>query len=278
MKDFKDKVAVITGAASGIGRGLAERCAAEGMKVVLADVEAHALAQAAKELSAASATLLAVRTDVSKASEVENLARKTLDTFGAVHVLFNNAGVAQAGAVWESTLADWEWVIGVNLWGVIHGIRTFVPLMLAQNTEGHVVNTASMAGLTSAADCGIYSVTKHGIVNLTESLYHDLKERGAKIRASVLCPGSVNTRIVDAARNRPATLRNQADPRLPIEKDTAAEIFARRAVENGLSPQHVAAQVFDAIRDEKFYILTHPDWKPLIQDRMESILQDRNPA
>lgn len=278
MKDFKGKVAVITGAASGIGRGLAERCAEEGMKVVLADVEASAMARTAKELSAAGVTLLAVPTDVSKANEVENLARKTLESFGAVHLLFNNAGVAQSGAVWEMTVADWEWVMGVNLWGVIHGVRTFVPLMLAQDTEGHVVNTASMAGLTAAPDCGIYSVTKHAVVNLSESLYYDLKERRAKIKASVLCPGSVNTRIVDAARNRPGKVLNQAGVQPPNQEETAAEIFARRAVESGLSPQRVAAQVFDAIREEKFYILTHPDWKPLIQERVDSILQDRNPA
>ncbi len=164
MKEFKDKVAVVTGAASGIGRSLAERCAEEGMKVVMADVEGPALAQAAKELSAPGVTLLAVPTDVSKASEVENLARRTLEAFGAVHLLFNNAGVGKVGIVWEVTLADWEWVMGVNLWGVIHGVRTFVPLMLAQDTEGHVVNTASMAGLTAAAGYGIYSVTKHGVV------------------------------------------------------------------------------------------------------------------
>jgi NAD(P)-dependent dehydrogenase (short-subunit alcohol dehydrogenase family) len=278
MKEFKDKVAVVTGAASGIGRGLAERCAEEGMRVVLADVEARALAQTAKELSAAGATLLAVPTDVSKESDVENLARKTLDAFGAVHLLFNNAGVTQNGPVWEASITDWEWVMGVNLWGVIHGIRTFVPLMLAQDSEGHVVNTASMAGLTAAAGWGIYSVTKHGVVNLSESLYYDLKERGAKIKASVLCPGVVNTRIVDAARNRPDVIQNQSGAPTPSHTDSAAERFARRALERGLSPQHVAGQVFDSIREEKFYILTNPDWKPLVQQRVENILQDRNPA
>ena len=274
MKEFKGKVAVVTGAASGIGRALAERCAEEGMKVVLADVEAPALGHIAKELSAAGTTLLAVPTDVSKASDVEALARKTLDAFGAVHLLFNNAGVTKFGPVWEATLADWEWVMGVNLWGVIHGIRTFVPLMLAQDTDGHVVNTASMAGLTAAANCGVYSVSKHGVLNLSESLYYDLKERNARIKASVLCPGVVNTRIVDAARNRPEERGKQPPP----HKDSAAEFFLRRAIESGLSPRSVAGQVFDAIREEKFYILTHPDWKPLVQKRMESVLQESNPT
>jgi NAD(P)-dependent dehydrogenase (short-subunit alcohol dehydrogenase family) len=273
MKDLKGKVAVVTGAGSGIGRGLAERCAEEGMRVVLADVEARALAQTAKALSAGGTTLLVVPTDVSKADAVENLARKTIEAFGAVHLLFNNAGVAQTGAIWEMTSADWQWVMGVNLWGVIHGIQAFVPRMLAQDTECHVVNTASMAGLTAAGGCGIYSVTKHAVVNLSESLYYDLKERGAKVKASVLCPGTVNTRIVDAIRNRPDELQNQQ----PTARDATAEDLARFVVKKGLPPQRVAEQVFDAIRDEKFYILTHPEWKPLIQKRVDSILQDRNP-
>jgi len=209
MKEFKDKVAVITGAASGIGRGLAERCAQEGMKVVLADIEEEALTVAEQEMKAAGASVLAVLTDVSKASDVEALAQKTLDTFTAVHLLYNNAGVAAGTSVWESTLADWQWVMGVNLWGAIHGVRTFVPIMLEQGTECHIVNTASMAALISIPFGGIYRVTKCGIITLSETLYHELAQREANIKVSVLCPGNVaDTRFVDCGRNRPSELHN----------------------------------------------------------------------
>lgn len=172
MKDFRGKVAVVTGAASGIGRALAWRAAKEGMKVVLADCEKSALASAADELKAADFTVHAVRTDVSRAVEVETLAKETLKAFGAVHLLFNNAGVGVGTAVWEGTLSDWQWVLGVNLWGVIHGVRSFVPVMLDQKTECHIVNTASIAGLVPQPGMGIYSVTKHGVVALSEALYH----------------------------------------------------------------------------------------------------------
>ena len=209
MKEFKGKVAVITGAASGIGRGIAERCAQESMKVVLADVEKNALAQTAAEMHATGATVLAVLTDVSKASDVEVLAQKTLDAFGAIHVVCNNAGVDAIGSSWESMLNDWQWVMGVNLWGVIHGVRVFVPIMLAQDTEGHIVNTASIAGLLPYHPLSAsYHVTKHGVVALSEQLYHELAQRGAKVKVSVLCPGGVSTRIMDAERNRPTALQH----------------------------------------------------------------------
>ena len=180
MKEFKGKVAVITGAASGIGRAIAERCAREGMKVVLADIEEEALSQAEEEMKAEGATVLAALTDVSKAGDVEALAQKTLDTFGAVHLLCNNAGVLPGrDFLWERTLNDWEWVLGVNLWGVIHGTRVFVPVMLEQGTECHIVNTASAAGLLSIPYLGIYNVTKHAVVALTETLHRELRLRGA---------------------------------------------------------------------------------------------------
>ncbi len=278
MKEFKDKVAVITGAASGIGRAIADRCAREGMKVVLADVEESALASAAAEMSAAGATVLSVVTDVSKAGEVEALARKTLDEFGAVHMLCNNAGVGGGTTIWQSTLRDWEWVLGVNLWGVIHGVRFFVPIMLEQDTDGHVVNTASIAGLISGSALGIYKVTKHGVVSLSETLSCELAEMGSKVKVSVLCPGFVNTRIMDSDRNRPAELQNPPEEEVWTPEMEAQSEGMRRAVLRGIPATQVADAVFDAIREERFYIHTHPELKAWVQMRMEAILQERNPT
>ena len=210
MKDFRDRVAVVTGAASGIGRALADRFAAEGMKVVLADVEEKALRLAEAEFREKGVDVLGVQTDVSKPDEIEKLAQETLDAFGAVHIVCNNAGVAGAwGQAWANTLDDWNWIIGVNLWGVIHGVRTFLPIMLEQGDEGHIVNTASLAGLMPGR--GIYGVTKQAVVALSESIYNDLKVADAKIGVSVLCPGWVNTNIIDAGRNRPAELARTVD-------------------------------------------------------------------
>ena len=189
MKEFRDKVAVVTGAASGIGRGLADRCVQEGMKVVLADIEEPALAQAESELKADGADVLAVLTDVSKASEVEALAQRTLEAYGAVHLLCNNAGVAAGSTAWESTINDWKWVLGVNLWGVIHGLQAFVPTMLEQDTESHIVNTASLAGLKSFFASAAYHVTKHAVVALSENLYYDLARRGTKSESPCCAQG-----------------------------------------------------------------------------------------
>ncbi len=190
MQEFRDRVAVITGAASGIGRALAQRCAQEGMKVVLADVEESALIETAAEVRASGAPALAVVTDVSNIRAVEALAQQTLDMFGAVHLLCNNAGVAAGTTIWDSTLADWEWVLAVNLWGVIYGVRVFVPIMLSQDTDCHIVNTASIAGLIAGPGLGVYKVAKHGVVTLSETLYYELAQRDAKVKVSVLCPSS----------------------------------------------------------------------------------------
>ena len=278
MKDFQDKVAVVTGAASGIGRALAGKSAQEGMKVVLADVEESALKQAEEELKASGAQVLAVRTDVSQAGDVENLAQQAFATYGAVHLLFNNAGVGVGTTVWKSSLADWQWVLGVTLWGVIYGIHYFVPRMLAQDSEGHIVNTASAAGLISSSGMGIYKVSKHGVVTLSETLALELAARGAKLKASVLCPEWVNTRILDAERNRPQAFQNAPEEQHMSPQMAAMVEVARQWVQAGLAPAQVAEMVFDAIRQEKFYILTHPTTKQGVQLRMEDILQERMPT
>ena len=271
MKEFTGKVAVITGAASGIGRAIAERCAQEGMKVVLADVEAGALERAEAELQASGATTLAVLTDVASADSVASLADKVYEAFGGAHLLFNNAGVGGGGFVWENSLADWEWVLGVNLMGVIHGVRAFVPRMLAQGEEGYIVNTASVAGLTSSPGMSAYSVSKHGVVNLSEILHHELALVSANIRVSALCPGFVKTHILESERNRPGDTS-------PETANSAIRDAIRQGVEAGIAPEQVANSVFEAIQEERFYILTHPEYKTAIRQRMEGILNEKTPS
>jgi NAD(P)-dependent dehydrogenase (short-subunit alcohol dehydrogenase family) len=266
----------VTGAASGIGRALAERFAAAEMKVVLADVEAEALRAAEQDLKAQGADVLGVVTDVSKADQVESLAQRSLDAFGGVHIVCNNAGVGAGGVTWSHPLKDWEWVIGVNLWGVIHGVRTFVPIMLEQNTDGHIVNTASMAGLVSGPFMSIYDVTKHGVVTLSESLHYELMMQAAQVKVSVLCPGFVRTNILDSERNRPAELQTPEQ-----EGDEAGQAMSqtfRQFVEQGMPPAELAEKVFAAIQDEKFYILPHPELLETVRSRMEDILAQRNPT
>lgn len=278
MKDFQGKVAVVTGAASGIGRALAEKCAREGMKLVLADVEENALKQAESELRGMSSDVLVVQTDVSKSADVEELAQRAFETYRMVNLLFNNAGVATGTTVWESSLNDWQWVLGVNLWGVIHGVHYFVPRMLAQGSEGHIVNTASAAGLNASSGGGMYKVSKHGVVTLSETLSIELAQRGAKIKVSALCPSWVNTHITDAERNRPATLQNSSEEQQISPEMAAAAQAIRKVVQAGIPAPQVADTVFNAIREEKFYILTHPTTKFDVQLRMEDILQDRGPT
>jgi NAD(P)-dependent dehydrogenase (short-subunit alcohol dehydrogenase family) len=276
MKEFKDRVALVTGGASGIGFALADRFASVGMKVVLADLEEPALAAAEKTLRVKGAPVLAVRTDVSKAGEVEALAERAYSQFGAVHVLCNNAGVGVGGLSWEHSIEDWQWVLGVNLWGVIHGIRTFLPRMVAAGAEGHVVNTASVAGLISTPYMSVYQVTKHAVVTLTESLKMELELTGTRIGASVLCPGFVATGISDSERNRPAHLAGSRSTSETPQQSVIRDL-ARQQVAAGLRPAEVAEMVLESIRDDRFYVLTHPRFKKLIRLRMESILEGKNP-
>ena len=276
MKEYRDRVAVVTGAASGIGRALADRFAAEGMKVVLADVEEEALRLAEAEFREKGVDVLGVRTDVSRPEDLEKLAQQTLDAFGAVHIVCNNAGVAGAwGPAWANTLDDWNWIMGVNLWGVIHGVRTFLPIMLEHGEEGHVVNTSSLAGLMPGR--GIYGVTKQAVVALSESLYNDLKVADAKIGVSVLCPGWVDTNIIDAGRNRPAELSRTVDA-MPDPQREQIDKVVRNLLKTGLQPSAVADQVFEAIRDDKLYIITHPEMDFIIKERFDNILSRTNPT
>ena len=278
MKEFSDKVAVITGAASGIGLGIAERFLLEGMKVVLADIELDALTQAGEKLKKISPNVLTVLTDVSKIGAVKVLAQKTLDHFGAVHILCNNAGVGFATksstTVWENSLSEWKWIFGVNLWGVIHGIHDFIPIMLKQNYQCYVINTASMAGLiTPTVGTGIYSITKHALIAFSEALKLELTRIGAKIKVLVLCPGFASTKLTESDRNRPKELYHGTTTNPEIEQIMKAY---QQSIENGISPGEVAEILFHALKGEKFYIPTdhHRYLRRGVKNRMESILQD----
>jgi len=276
VERFRDRVAVVTGAASGIGLALAERFAAEGMKVVMADVESTALDTAAAAVQAKAPTVLALRVDVSRAEDVERLARETYAAFGAAHVVCNNAGVAVIGAVHEHSLADWQWVMGVNLWGVIHGVRAFVPRMLAGGDEGHIVNTASMAGLSTAPFMSVYDVTKHGVVALSESMFKEFESTGAPIGVSVVCPGLINTSIMHSSRNRPAELSEEgkAGPMAQAFGQGLADRLTR-----GYPPSEVADQVLRGIREKRFYVVpAQPEVREAATIRARDIIELRNPT
>jgi NAD(P)-dependent dehydrogenase (short-subunit alcohol dehydrogenase family) len=276
VKQLRDRVAVVTGAASGIGLALAERFVAEGMKVVMADIEAEALATAADALKRRTPAVLATQVDVSRPDDLERLARETYAAFGAAHVLCNNAGVAVIGAVHEHTLADWQWVINVNLWGVIHGVRAFVPRMLAGGDEGHIVNTASMAGLTTAQFMSVYDVTKHGVVALSESMFKEFQVTGAPIGVSVVCPGLINTAIMRSSRNRPDELAEEGKAG-PMAQAFGQSLSDRLA--GGYPPSEVAEQVVQGLREGRFYIVpAQPDVKSNIAIRAQDLLELRNPS
>lgn len=276
MKAFQGKVAVVTGAASGIGLALAQAAAARGMKVVMADIEQPALEAAVQSVQATGAAVTGVVTDVSSAASMENLEAKTLATFGAVHLVFNNAGVGGGGCLWELEPDYWQWVLGANLWGVIHGVRLFTKHLIAQG-EGHIVNTASVAGLMSAPGTGPYTVTKHAVVALSEVLYGELRNANASVGVSVLCPSFVDTKIYLAERNRPLPDDKKNDPAY-IEQQKLIGELAGEFFKTTLSPAAVAEQVFAAIEQQRFYILTHPGVKAEVQQRLEAILNDGVPS
>jgi NAD(P)-dependent dehydrogenase (short-subunit alcohol dehydrogenase family) len=281
MQSLKNRTAVITGGASGFGLEFARLGARQGMHLVLADVQQDALDAARSELTAQGAQVLAVRCDVSKADQVQALADQTVAQFGAPHLVFNNAGVGSGGLIWENTLKDWEWVLGVNVMGVVHGMRIFIPLMLAAaekdaSYEGHMINTASMAGLLNAPNMGVYNVSKHAVVSLSESLYQDLALVSAQVSCSVLCPFFVPTGISQSHRNRPSDMRNDAKP---SRSQLIAQAMSEKAVGSGkVSAADVATMVFEGIAKRQFYLYSHPKALVSVQTRLEDIMLARNPT
>ena len=272
MKDLQGKVAVITGGASGIGRAVADRAAAEGMKIVLGDIEEGPLKEAVNELTGQGADALGLVTDVADAASVRALRDGALDRFGAVHLVHNNAGIGLGGPIWEVSEEDWRWILGVNLWGVINGVAAFVPTLIEQG-EGHVVNTASVAGLIAAPFLGPYNATKQAVVAISETLFKDLQAVGAPIGVSVLCPGFVQTRIAESERNRPAWAPDREVPGADELRGAVQSL-----VDGGIAPSMVAERVIDAVRTETFYVLTHPELDDAITTRFDDILLRRPPS
>ncbi|MBW2418074.1 MAG: SDR family NAD(P)-dependent oxidoreductase [Deltaproteobacteria bacterium] len=279
MQELREKTAVVTGAASGIGRALAERFAEEGMKLVLADVDRGGLEEVAKSLEARGTETLLVPTDVSRPEEVDALADKAFAAFEQVHVVCNNAGVFSGGNSWETPIEDYQWVLGVNTFGVIHGIRSFVPRLIAQDCEAHVVNTASMAGVTTMPFVAAYNMSKHAVVALSEVLYHELTLSQTKVGVSVLCPEAIATRIDDAERNRPDQYHSDPASAAP---NPAKEVVANalsETVRGGLDPSVMADRVVKAIRDRRFYILSQEDgWRRCCNTRLDDVREGRNPT
>ena len=272
MEDLRGKVAVITGGASGIGRAVAEKAADEGMKIVIADIEEGPLKEAEGELTGSGAEAIGVVTDVSDAASVRELRDRALERFGAVHLVHNNAGIGTGGPIWDFSEEDWRWIIGVNQWGVIHGIATFVPLLMEQG-EGHVVNTASIAGLTTTAFLGPYHATKFAVVAMSEVLYKDLQTAGSPVGVSVLCPGFVQTRIAESDRNRPPWA-----PERNVEGAEELRAVIQAMVDGGITPAAAADKVIDAVKTNTFYILTHPELTEAIQIRCDDMVQGRPPT
>lgn len=278
LTEFEDKVAVVTGAASGIGKALCERAAREGMKVVMADVEAERLREAGREIEALGAEVMTMRTDVSQPDALSTLSEATLDRFGSVHVLCNNAGVFAGGRTWEAIGTDWEWVLGVNLYGVLHGIRAFVPGMIERGEPAHVVNTCSMAGLINTPFSGAYNVSKHAALSLTETLYHELKTLDTPVGCSALCPELIRTGIGHSERNRPAHLKRPEDAKTP-EQEMVEQAIAT-SIDTGIPPASMADRVFEGIREDRFYLLAEEgtNWDIACRTRLDDIRARRNPT
>ena len=268
MNDLRGKVIAVTGAGSGLGRAMALAFASEGMHLALADVNEPGLNLTRDQVAARGVKTFAMQVDVSNASEVETFAQRCVENLGGIHLVCNNAGVAISGAAWENSVAEWQWILGVNLWGVVHGVRAFAPRLVAQD-EGHIVNTASVAGLISPPGMGAYCVSKHAVVALSESLHHDLAERGSRVGVSVLCPAYVPTGIADSRFSEPV---------VKSKERLAKEAALKKAVAAGkLSADDVARGVVAAVKANRFYVLTHPAIKGAVRARMEDVLEERAP-
>jgi NAD(P)-dependent dehydrogenase (short-subunit alcohol dehydrogenase family) len=277
MKDFKDKTAVITGGASGIGRAMAELFLSKGMNVVLGDIEQSALDKTVADLKGQGGNCMGVVTDVSKAEDVQKLADAAVAEYQGVHVACNNAGVFAGGLLWEESLADFQWQLDVNVWGVIHGIRTFVPIMAAQDCECHIVNTASMAAVTAMPYSGIYHMTKHAVLAMSESLYHELAFHVPNVKVSVLCPEAINTGIAASERNRPSAYSGDGDIVQSDERALVSQALAD-SVSDGIAPEVMAQRVFDGIVNERFYLMSEEAWRDAAHTRLDDIRAGRNPT
>lgn len=275
---YSKKVAVITGAASGIGCGIAERCAKEGMKIVLADIEKKPLLNLELLLRKKGCEVISVLTDVSKENDIKKLANIAFDNFGCVQFLFNNAGVGVGGTAWEASVAQWNWVIDVNLKGVIYGIKYFIPRMINQDEECFVVNTASLAGLTTGAGLAPYIVTKHAVVSLTETLFHDLRIKKSKIKTAVFCPVIVNTRIMESLRNAPADIKREIGKEKQTDEQRQIEAHMRQVLAHGMTIKQSSDCLFKELEMGKFYILTHPACKSMVETRFKDILNAHTPT
>ncbi len=280
MQNFVDQTAAITGAASGIGLAMARTFAAEGIRLALADIEQPALHAAAEALRADGAQVLDIAVDVSDSAAVERFAEAAYARFGAVDILCNNAGVLSGGCLWECSLADYQWQLNVNVWGVVHGIRSFVPRMIAQDSECHIVNTASMAALTAMPFSGIYHMTKHAVLGMSESLYKELALRAPQIKVSVLCPEMIDTGIGHAERNRPEELRGAGDVTDTEESRMVVDSLRQSMRDEGMAPSAMSERTLQAIRDERFYILPPQQngWRRIGNVRLDEIRDGKNPS